>query len=925
MTRRQSAHRHSSHLSVPWLIWRQASANLGGSITVAAIVLVMAALATGVPRAINNMFTDGLQLAVAQLPATQRDLVGAARGGPLSGPASRPGASGLSPELEAVWGLQEDSITSVQAEMPQALAAAVDPARYVVTLPPLGASPADPSIKKPATELSLGFDPHLAERIDIVEGKAPVAFASALPTDAAVELLLSAASAESMAWAVGDERVMGLPNGGQQVLRLSGTFDAADKNSTYWKHVPGALEPSVLSAGRLEPTYTGVAYLDPASWAVAGELSSNFINQVWFPVEAAELSSSGATDFAQSLRTFTRLPHAMASTEGTTGYVGDSGMSFSTKLGLTLQDVFVRTSVTSAVLAMAASGPIGVVLAVLVLGARLIGHRRSTGLGLAAARGATTGQLRGVLAIEGAVIGIPAATVGTAIGLLVVSGQATPATFILPALVAIGPAILLALSTSEKSLRRFRSDLGVGTASRSRWVLEVLVLGVAAVSVVLLTQRGLTTSSDSIGVDPLLAATPLLLSLAACVVVMRVYPAPLRWLSERLKARPGLTNFLGSARAVRDPAAGFAPILPLVVGVSVAVFGAGMLATVQSGVETAARSEVGADLRVSAPHLTKEQLAAIIDVSGVAALAPVYARVAANLSIDGHRPDTVSVIVVDAAELRAVQAGGAGALDLPESLSAPAGDTVPVVLSDILAAEIEEGSSIELGDEKLDVVATGASEIPLTPKQSWVIVDRANADALVSSTFSPEIALVDLDDGADPALVSAGIRSAAGDGAEVVLPADLAEAVNSTPSVQGLRIALVLAIALAWLLTAVTVVMTLVLISPARDRILALLGALGLERSTKRALVGWEIGPLAVAALVAGTLLGTGLPFIVLAGVDLRPFTEGVVQPAVTQSPLLLALVLGGFLLVVVAGSAIALLTARRADAAGTLRTIEEG
>lgn len=918
-------HRHSSHFSVPGLIWRQASANLGASLTVAAIVLVIAALATGVPRAIAIMFTDGLQLAVAALPATQRDLVAGMRGGPVPGQSATPGASTLSPELEAIWGLQEDVGVSVLEEMPAPLAAAVDPAEYVVALPPLGTGPIDPAEKKPATELSLAFDPHLPDRIKIVEGDAPRGFTEALPTVGAVDFLLSAAGAESADWSVGEERAMRMADGTRQILRLSGIFDARDPSDGYWTHVPGALEPSVLSAGRLEPTYTAVAYLDPASWPVVGELSFNFLTQVWYPVEAVELSSAGAEDFAKSLRSFTRVPHAIESAAESPGYGRADGLNFSTGLGLTMQDVFVRTSVTSAVLAMAASGPIGVVLAVLVLGARLIAHRRSTGLGLAAARGATTGQLRGILAIEGVVIGIPAGVVGTGIGLLVVPGAPAPATFVLPALVAIAPAILLALSTSEQSLRRFRTDLGGTGGPRSRWVIEALVLGVAVVSVVLLTQRGLTTSANTVGVDPLLAAAPLLLSLAACVVVMRLYPPPLRWLSARLKRRKGLTGFLGSARAVRDPAAGFAPILALVVGVSVAVFGAGMLSTVQSGVDTAARSQVGADARVSAPHLTAEQLEAITAVPGVAAVAPIYAQAVANLSIDGHRPDTVSVIVVDVEELRTVQAGGPGALDLPESLGSSAGDTVPVMLSDTLAANLKDGSTVDIGGEEVDVVATGRSESPLTPRQSWVLVDRANADTLVPSTFSPEVAFVDIASGTDPDLVADGIRSAAGAGAEVVQPAAIAEAVNSTPSVQGLRIALVLAIALAWLLTAVTVVMTLVLISPARDRTLALLGALGLERRTRRALVAWEIGPLTIAALVAGTLLGIGLPFIVLAGVDLRPFTEGAVQPSVAVDPLLLTLVLGGFLIVVVAGIAVALLTARRADASRTLRTIEEG
>jgi putative ABC transport system permease protein len=103
------------------------------------------------------------------------------------------------------------------------------------------------------------------------------------------------------------------------------------------------------------------------------------------------------------------------------------------------------------------------------------------------------------------------------------------------------------------------------------------------------------------------------------------------------------------------------------------------------------------------------------------------------------------------------------------------------------------------------------------------------------------------------------------------------------------------------------------------------LRALGLRRRAASALVAWEVGPVAVTALVVGTLLGCALPWLVLAGVDLRTFTHGTVAPAVTVDAGLLALVLGGFVVVVGAAIWVALVLGRRTGVAESLRSLEDG
>ena len=142
---------------------------------------------------------------------------------------------------------------------------------------------------------------------------------------------------------------------------------------------------------------------------------------------------------------------------------------------------------------------------------------------------------------------------------------------------------------------------------------------------------------------------------------------------------------------------------------------------------------------------------------------------------------------------------------------------------------------------------------------------------------------------------------------------------------QSVRWALLTATALAALLSALAIVMTLALAAGPRRRVLALLRTLGSPPRSATSLALWEVGPPAVAAVIAGTVFGALVPLVVLGAVDLRPFTGSSVQPAYQIDPAILALTLGGFVVLAVVLTGIALLISRRVGAAGALRTMEEG
>ena len=142
----------------------------------------------------------------------------------------------------------------------------------------------------------------------------------------------------------------------------------------------------------------------------------------------------------------------------------------------------------------------------------------------------------------------------------------------------------------------------------------------------------------------------------------------------------------------------------------------------------------------------------------------------------------------------------------------------------------------------------------------------------------------------------------------------------AAPVSGGLVIAFVLAVLLAGLLCAAAVVMTLMLAAPARARLLAVLQTLGLSQRQGRGLVGWEIGPWAVVALVVGAVLGVAVPSLVLAAVDVTALTGGIAQPDPQYDPLLLGAAAGGFVVVVLAAVGVAAALSRRGEVAAQLR-----
>jgi putative ABC transport system permease protein len=470
-------------------------------------------------------------------------------------------------------------------------------------------------------------------------------------------------------------------------------------------------------------------------------------------------------------------------------------------------------------------------------------------------------------------------------------------------------------ATPPAQARSERGDLSSRRPGSQRWIVDVLVVVAAVASTLALHDRGLATPSG--GVDPLLAATPLLLSLAACLVVMRVYPWVLNRILVRATRSRGPTALVGTARALRDPAAGLAAALALVTSVGIAVFSAVATTTLQHGLEDASRTTVGADLVVRGQPLNPRiatMLSERSDVRGVVGITeqtgvPVFAA---------DKPVFTRVLFVDVDDLRTVQKDVPGALRLPRELEQTSGDRASILLSQ----GFNKGrSAMRVGDTPVDVAGTAPSPSPLSTLTSWVLMDREVAERLGLDPGPPERLLVSTT--GRPEAVRDAVLALPGD-AEAETARDVGNRLELSPLVSGVRHAAQVALVTLLLMCLAVIGLTLVRGEVSRSRQSALLAAMGEPRRRSRWLVAWEIGPLAILAVTSGVLLGLLLPTVVLNAIDLRAFTTSTLRPPIRIDPVPTVLIAAGVLAAVAIGTFLAAAATRRQELSRLLRMTED-
>lgn len=875
MSRRSAA-------STGGLLARHMRSRASTSVALAILIGVAVAIAALVPRALVILSDAELQHQLRELPGGISDLYGTGSLGVLD-------TTDVT-SADQLFGRTDDVLGGVPAGLPSPLSDALGEVSWVVLLPPdLVTIPAPRKLVQPV--LGLAVDLRWQERVTFVAGQAPGAWAGA--DDGPLPVAVSQDYAEQAGFEVGDTI-----DYADAPLIVSGIYSVNDPEDPYWVHARELSSPVVTRPPGSPIVVRGSAYIDPVSAAALPTALQRSELRAWYPLVAERITYAEVPELTDQLRRTTTLGLYLPSGES---------LIFQTGMLAALDRVTATIGTVSAVLALAASAPLGALLAVFSLGARAVLDRRRPTLVLAISRGASLRQIRLTLLIESVILAVPVTLLALVAVALAVPADVGPGSVVAPALIALVVPVLFVASNPHAS--GARSDLG-GLGGRTRWIAELAVIGSAGLALFLLLRRGLVTTAGG-GVDPLLAATPLLLSLVVCVVVLRLYPLPLLALQRAARAGSGPVGLVGATGSIRANAAAFGSVLAMVVGVSSAVFSLVLASTVSGGLATAAASDTGADIQVQAPTL--DDLDAVAGVDGVRAVAGLD-TVAGVEIVFGLDTPHVTVVFVDPAALHEVR---------PD---------VPLVRpgSILVSQDIAERSQdeTELDGHPVTVIGSLPSLVFPQVSRDWVLADVADRAAILGEDTSYDTLLIATTPGADISTTAAAVGVVVTDEqrpidrsrvAVIDTASSIADAA-ARPSIAGLTIALLASAGLSLALCVLAVALGALGAAGGRARMLAVLRLLGMTPGQLRGVLAWELAPVTLTALIAGTGFGIGLAAAITALVDLRSIVGGsaVIAPVVPWA--LVGAAAAAFAVVVAVTGAITSVAARRLNASAAVK-----
>ncbi|MGW5784955.1 FtsX-like permease family protein [Streptomyces sp. NPDC003757] len=522
---------------------------------------------------------------------------------------------------------------------------------------------------------------------------------------------------------------------------------------------------------------------------------------------------------------------------------------------------------TGPLVAVAASGAGTVAAVVLLMAGGLAGERRRAELALLRARGASVRGIAGRLLAETAVVAVPAGALGLGAALV-----ALPGARLLPALCAAVAVTALACLTlplraavahHRVRIHDGRRDAASPRASRRRTVAELTVVVLALGAVAALRRRGATD-----GAGGLVAMAPVLVGVIAALVLVRLYPLPLRGLARPARRLRGAVGPLALARAGRTSASTLLPLLALLTAFTVAAFGGSVLSGVADARDRAALLAVGADARVeTAEGLPDGMSARIRQASG--------AREVTEAGVDyrARTPDgrqTLQLTGVDADAYAALAARtdlGAfpgGRLTRPDGAGGAEDAALPALASAAVADRY--------GDRPFQLLLSDGAAVtvrivlvrdrtPAVSGDDFLVVDRAG---LPAGAAPPNVLLLTGDH-----LDAAALRRAAGDLGTVRLRSEERGTYVDSPLQSGAERVYAAAVAACAGYAALALLLSLASAGRERTALLARLRTMGLTRAQGRRLLVLESLPQALPAALGGILTGWAAVRLLSPGIDL--------------------------------------------------------
>jgi putative ABC transport system permease protein len=447
----------------------------------------------------------------------------------------------------------------------------------------------------------------------------------------------------------------------------------------------------------------------------------------------------------------------------------------------------------------------------------------------------------------------------------------------------------------EPANRAARLEL-VKRARTRRLIVEVAIVVIAVAALYSLRTRGLLETRTD-GVDPLLAAAPLLLAVVVTLVVLRLYPLVARGVGTLGRRTRGALGVLGAMQVQR--AIAILPLLALTLAVALTVGGGLLIDTVRQGQVDASWQRIGADVRVEAP-VTSADVAKVAASPGVTAAASDSVLTQQSLA-GGTSSLNVTVIGTDrdyanvVAQLPEDAGGGASAANVLRRVekATPAKASLPIV--------VDRDAYRRLAGKRL-TLTYGSKNIAATVVG---FVDRGPLGYLTGPFVF-----------ADLSSISARLHMPAGATSLLVVGPGAAKAVDTLHAandtvltrtswvsqrqhgalVSGVNRIMILAVASVALLAVIALIATVLATARTRARALALLRTLGM-----RSRLGWwlalaELAPVVIVALIGGVVAGVVMVELLAPSLGLRVLAGGLDEPTPSLSPIVILGVAGGAL-----------------------------
>ncbi|MFJ3577177.1 ABC transporter permease [Streptomyces rubiginosohelvolus] len=887
--------------SAPWIRTRLRTAP-GAAVALAVLVLVTAFLAAAFPRAVDAYETKGLRHDI-RLADAGRSAVEVSRPQPgLELPREQREAGVRTPELRRIGG-------ALGKALPAPLRADMSSVAYGVrTLKPVLAT--EPWLPRPDTvppQLSYTAQTGLKEHARLVEGAWPTTPAEVTSTSRAVRGAVTEETAAALNMKVGSTLRLPTAVGGPLTVTITGIVAPRDPGGSYWSADPLVRTPSLIPdpASPFPQNYwTGTVLLaedaGPALLATATEPSL-----FWrFPPDASALTGPDGARLTAVVNSLESGPGLLK----VRAIAGDTAEVL-TGLGHIVQANARMRDAISPVIAVAALGIGSVAAVVLVMTGALIAARRKAELALMRSRGGSLRGIGGRLLAETAVTVVPASALGLLLAVLAVGGGRWWPAALAAAGVGLLVCVALPLRTTLQHIRPTlhgaREDMVSARPSRRRTVAELTLLVLAVGAVTALRRRG--TSGG--GTDLLVSGAPVLVALIAALVLVRLYPLPLRLAARPMARLRGAIGFLSLARAGRSSAGGALPLLALLLALATAAFGGSVIAGIGDARDDAALTAVGADARVSGKSeratLPDELVRTVRDLDGVRNAAPLRVEFgvampesAAGGGGAGSGPDdsgtdtgadsggdgdaagaraTTMVGVDPASYTRLARATGlpdfpsgllkatGASAPLPEGAKSGPERVLPVIASPAVAARLgKEQHAVDTlsGDFKVQVVGT-VERVASLASTNFLIVNSASLEQRAPTTLL-------LTGAPDPGKLRA---AADGNGEEFVVQLRSEERARyvNTPMQAGAERIYLAAVAAGAGYALLAVLLSLLQTAPERKTLLARLRTMGLTTGQGRRLLAFEATPQALLAAGGGLLTGWATIVLLSPGIDLVP------------------------------------------------------